>query len=242
MNRLGDIDLVALAAGDDVGPPLQTALHALALAWPEVPPARWPALDVARRDALLLALRRDHFGDRLDAESTCPACGERLEYTLSATALAGDAAAPPVPLPAEPPAPLILCVGDEQHALRRPGTDDLLAAADVATLLRRCAEVDGGGADPAWCADPVWQQAFGDALAAESTLVDPALALSCPACGHAWEETFDIARFLAEDLAAAGRRLLDEVHVMALAYHWTERDILALPAARRRHYLGRLQA
>jgi hypothetical protein len=32
-------------------------------------------------------------------------------------------------------------------------------------------------------------------------------------------------------------RLLEEVHVLALHYHWAERDILALTTARRGRYL-----
>lgn len=35
-------------------------------------------------------------------------------------------------------------------------------------------------------------------------------------------------------------RLFDEVHLLALHYHWAERDILALTAARRGRYLQRL--
>lgn len=34
--------------------------------------------------------------------------------------------------------------------------------------------------------------------------------------------------------------LLTEVHALALHYHWSERDILALPRARRRRYLALL--
>jgi hypothetical protein len=35
-------------------------------------------------------------------------------------------------------------------------------------------------------------------------------------------------------------RLYEEVHVIALHYHWPEAAILALPASRRRRYLGQL--
>jgi hypothetical protein len=35
-------------------------------------------------------------------------------------------------------------------------------------------------------------------------------------------------------------RLYQEVHVLALHYHWSERSILALPAAKRQRYLGLL--
>jgi hypothetical protein len=35
-------------------------------------------------------------------------------------------------------------------------------------------------------------------------------------------------------------RLFEEVHVLALQYHWPERDILALPRGKRRRYLALL--
>ena len=35
-------------------------------------------------------------------------------------------------------------------------------------------------------------------------------------------------------------RLYTEVHHLALHYHWSERDILALPRGRRQRYLGLL--
>jgi hypothetical protein len=233
MKPLSDIDLVALAAGCESGPPVHAALRALALAWPDVPATHWPALDHAQRDGLLLHLRRQHFGDRLESESVCPGCGERLEFELSARSLAGGDPAPP---DLDRP-PLTVDVGGVARRLRRPGTDDLERATDAAVLMRRCAEEPGD-----WCSDPAWQQAFGLALTEDAPLTDPLVALVCPACADTWEETFDIARFLAGDLLVAGQRLLDEVHVIALAYHWSEQDILALPRARRRHYLGRLSA
>ncbi|MBP6900210.1 MAG: hypothetical protein KBC73_08990 [Burkholderiaceae bacterium] len=236
MTPLSDIDLVALATGCEAGPPVDAALRALALAWPDVPPARWPALDAGRRDALLLQLRRRHFGDWLHAESVCPACGERLEFELSATALIG---AQPAVDPAHDGPPLAVRLQGQSRQLRRPSTADLLAARDATDLARRCA-LEAPAGDLAWCSDPAWLQAFGEALAADAPLADAQLALVCPACSSSWEETLDAAVFLVQDLQAAGRRLLDEVHVLALAYHWSERDILALPAERRRHYLGRL--
>ena len=40
---------------------------------------------------------------------------------------------------------------------------------------------------------------------------------------------FDIARFLDDELAGRATRLLDEIHLIAMAYHWSEAAILALP-------------
>jgi hypothetical protein len=61
--------------------------------------------------------------------------------------------------------------------------------------------------------------------------------LSCPACGHGWQVIFDIESFLWAKVSALAKRLLHEVHGLASAYGWTERDILALPAVRRQFYL-----
>lgn len=242
MNRLSDADLLDLAARNEAAGSLDgLARRLLALAWPAVAAERWAALDAARRDTLLLQLRCRHFGPLLQAQSACPACGERLEYELDGQQLGGpaDAAA----LLAEPADLRLECEG-RAVMLRRPSAADLAdlaQAADPAALMRRCL-VDPPADAEALCADPAWQAAFGAALADELPLADPQIGLHCPACGAGWEESFDAGRFLHADLEAAAGRLLDEVHQLALAYHWSERDILALPAARRRDYLQRLGA
>jgi hypothetical protein len=236
MKRLSDADLLDLAARDEAARPDGWARRLLALAWPEQPPERWTALDAARRDTLLLRLRCRQFGALLQAQSACPECGERLEYELDGWQLAGPAE--PAALLADP-ADLRLALHGRVLSLRRPAADDLAEAADPAALMRRCLLEPPADAD-ALCADPAWQAAFGAALADELPLADPQIALQCPACGAGWEESFDAAGFLYDDLRAASARLLDEVHRLALAYHWSERDILALPAARRRDYLQRL--
>jgi hypothetical protein len=63
------------------------------------------------------------------------------------------------------------------------------------------------------------------------------LSLTCPACGHAWQATFDIADFLWREVTARARRLVSDVHTLALAYGWREDDILAMGDGRRRMYL-----
>lgn len=236
MKLLSDVELVALAARCDAGPPVDAALAALAMAWPEVAAAQWPALDAGRRDALLLHLRRGIFGDQLQAECACPSCGERLEFDLQAGALAGARPSPLHELP-----PLTVVVDGLGLTLRRPSTGDLQQAPSATALMQHCLLSDDPTAQRA-CGEAAWQQAFGAALAQDNPCTDPQIGLDCPACGARWEETFDIADFMAADLRAAARRLFDEVHLMALAYHWSERDILELPAARRRHYLRRLDA
>ena len=74
-------------------------------------------------------------------------------------------------------------------------------------------------------------------MAAADPQADVELALSCPACGHAWPAAFDIASFLWTEVDAWARVLLHEIHALASAYGWREADILALSPRRRRAYL-----
>ena len=68
------------------------------------------------------------------------------------------------------------------------------------------------------------------------------LALDCAACGHQWNEVFDAGHFLLHALDDWAQRLLDQVHVLAKAYGWTEQTVLALPPMRRARYLERVLA
>ncbi len=81
-----------------------------------------------------------------------------------------------------------------------------------------------------------------DRIAALDPQADIQLALSRPACGHRWQAAFDILSFLWTELGEWAARTLRDVHRLALAYGWSERDILALSPVRRRHYLGMLDA
>ena len=63
------------------------------------------------------------------------------------------------------------------------------------------------------------------------------VSLACTACGEKWEVAFDPSSFLAEELGAEARRAMAEVASLARAYGWSEREILAMSAARRQGYL-----
>lgn len=83
-----------------------------------------------------------------------------------------------------------------------------------------------------------WLDALDAALDATAPAVATQALAPCPECGHGNAVALD-------PYGALARRdghLLDEVHELASHYHWGERDILALPRARRREYLRRIDA
>ncbi len=231
------------------------ALLLLGAVHPDLDPTILGALPVGRRDALLLRLRARLFGPRLDATAACPACSERLEFTLSLPELLPSAANPEageeeLALLA-PTAPLALELDGYALTLRPPSAGDLVAlerhrdpVAAEAELLRRCvlsARRDEQPVGSAALPSPL-VTAVSARLADADPLADLRLGLSCPACSHSWSDPLDIVACLWRELEAWAARILREVHVLATAYGWTEDVVLALSPARRRHYLDLVSA
>ena len=63
------------------------------------------------------------------------------------------------------------------------------------------------------------------------------LALRCTACEREWPVVFDIVAYLWDEISAWSRQIIHEVHRLASAYGWSEREVLAMGAARRAVYL-----
>ena len=66
---------------------------------------------------------------------------------------------------------------------------------------------------------------------------DVRLNLRCPGCAVAWDAPLDIGPFLWLELESWARRTLRQVHELAVAYGWSEADILDLGERRRQAYL-----
>jgi hypothetical protein len=236
----GELLLAAWEAGarDDE---LRRPLALLAAALPATPLAALSAMPVAGRDLELLRLRALTFGPELAMLGTCPACGERLEFTLDAGELAARLEAVARTGPAE------WTEDGQRYRLRLVTTDDLLATLAVpdsdeaqALLLARCVEQipdhdsERAGLYPLRSPySPSLVKRF-EELHADAEL---RCALDCPACSARHVHDFDIARFLWREVTVAAQLLLAEVHALAAAYGWGERDIMRLSPLRRAAYL-----
>ena len=207
------------------------------------PPHELASLPIPVRDALLFATRRLACGDEIRAIVPCPECGERLEFTTSVTAIT----------PAGPGngAPFEFEVGRLRATIRPPTTADLLATRGSPTaavardeLLARCLLSLERDREPLPFEhlDPAEVEALAEAASDQAALADIVLELACAACDATWLSPFDIAAFLWEELAAFAARLLPEVHTIATAYGWSEREILSLSPARRARYLELIEA
>lgn len=194
-------------------------------------------LTVGECDARLFRLRRVIFGEDLEANATCPSCGDDVEFMLSLAALQpttndlGDRTAT-----VESAGFRVFC-----RPLRNVELEALamLDGADQSDVLERCvidARSDSGVA--------VDGRLLPAAVGAEVLRVcaerDPGaqtvVGLTCP-CGGEWVDELDIRGILWTDLSDWVQRTLEEVHTLARFYGWSEAEILSLSTWRRRWYL-----
>jgi hypothetical protein len=237
------LELLALWERGLLLPPLRRGLLLLAQLFPDQEAGALAQLPIGVRDGYLLTLREQLFGRQLASIARCPACDERLEIYLATDDLRPSALDPPgevTATTAERASFRLRC--------RPPNSADLLAIAELAdpvaarhALLRRCVlsvTDQQSGAEvsldqlPAPVTDAAVQQ-----MAQADPQGDVQLALTCPHCGHAWSAAFDVLTFLWAEIGAWAHRTLREVHTLAAAYGWPEREILALSAQRRQLYL-----
>jgi hypothetical protein len=202
-------------------------------------------LALPARDWLLLQLHQRTFGRDIVGDVQCPHCQSPSEIRIAARDLAGPPRPPEAPIAVTLPSGATavvraLTAGDHEHFASLAGLD---AAAQQHEVLTRLVVT---GAAAAGAADPDRLDA-GDRLALASALdaaaPDPIqFDLTCPECGAAFAAPFDAGRFVLSELAAHSRTLLDDVHALAMVYHWSEAAILRLPLTRRLAYLDRIDA
>lgn len=238
MRALTDSDLFVLEEACAGRTPLDVASIILDCAG--APPSE--DLPVGERDAMLIELRGLTFGHSLSLRDSCPNCGLPLQIELDTDSLAVEGPSPE----AEAAAASVTLAGRPMH-LRRATCADLRAALAAgpdarAALAVSCLEPLDGGA-PLGEAD--LDPGMLDEIVGHFAILDPQsdlrFAFSCPDCGRGWTATLDIVDHLQTELRARADALLDDVHELALAYHWRESEILALSPARRNAYLERLR-
>ena len=206
--------------------PLDRALLLFAQAAPDVPTEQLADRPLGECNAALMQLRWRSFGARMPLWVDCLSCGERMEFELMPDQL------PPM----LPPPDSVEVAG--QH-FRCPTSRDLARVAGMTDLQAASHELllgCSGGAGLAAIEREQVEAAIEDA----DPWADLSLAFECPVCGQNGQAALDVAGYLWEEVEVSARQLLNEIHLLAQAYGWSESEILALSAARRGAYLARV--
>lgn len=185
-------------------------------------PEFFDAMTFADRHALLAHLLIAEGIPHLEAVADCDRCGTRLEFSLDLRSIT---------LPMYDPArPMRLTLGEQTREMRLPTPRDAAAVPGDLDLIAACL---GCSPDEA----QLWRVAAEEMMAFWDPLGEIELEGKCGECGQALHASCDLAQTW---LARVHRRIgemLSDIHLLASHYHWSERDILALPAARRAAYI-----
>ena len=210
-----------------------------------------PALTVGDREALLLQLRRLTLGDDMECLVSCPApdCGTLLQVELDVRDVL-------LPAYSDVRREYELTAGREGATVpvrfRLPQAADLDRASDIASLdperaatelLEACVREVSGAADLSLRGvDDQAVEAIEQKMAELDPQAEIELDLSCSQCSQPFSVVLDAGAFLLQELDERAEQLLVDVHTLALYYHWSESDIMTMPAARRLRYLDLLGA
>lgn len=241
MRALSDLDLLEVWEAGLHQHPLERALILLERTSPDQPPSNLAALPLGEINRRLLRLHSQLFGPHLEGTVACPKCGTHLEFSSDASSFQS-------PSPTETSPRSIHVDAPPWHVEARLSTwADLAAAArgdqvsDARRLLvNRCVTAAKRGDAPILAPTELPDEII-DRLAGALAAADPdaeiLLRMNCHDCHHAWDSALDPVDFLWTRLASQAKTLLLDVHTLAGAYGWSERDILGLGPVRRQAYL-----
>lgn len=196
---------------------------------------------MAERDWLLFQLRLRSLGAEIRGEVVCPFCNQGLELWFNTQDLSGEPAVPcsqmEVKLPSGGKAVLRpVTANDHEHFASAHGLDthgqmELALSRTVISMEGACLE----------SLSPEDRAALEQAL----TSLNPEgvrLTLECDRCKETLIVPFDVCGFSIAELREHSKTLLDDVHMLARVYHWSETEIFRLPLQRRLAYLMRIEA
>lgn len=214
----------------------------LGLVAPDLSPKALTELVLGDRNMNLLELRRRLFGPILQAYVECSACGEALDLKFGIDELGFSSTNQALEI--NP-----VSTGSVSAQVRLPNSQDLIALASLNNiedgrrlLFSRCILELRRDDDTIVLHDLNEDEL--DQLEKAISELDPRmeilLDLQCPQCTHNWQSSLEISSYLWSEYDTYARQLLENVHILASTYAWSETDILAMSEQRRQYYLGRI--
>lgn len=237
MGGLSASDLIRISEAVQGQRPLDQALTILRAGFPELDGESLADLPIHDRDCLLFELRQQTLGARLRGRAECPHCRASLEFETHTTDFQDAGRS-----------------GKAEHTFERDGlrvtfrvptSRDIAAVANASPedgprrLAERCIvkiDREGTAASLEECAADLIKE-VANRLCEREPRAETLVNVICPECNFGWKIMLDVGSFFAVEIEALAKRLLLEVHALARAYGWSEREILSLSARRRHTYL-----
>lgn len=244
MQKLSAAQLITLWQEAWSSTPAERALAICSAANQEQSTQEVVSLPIGQRDKCLIDFRQKLFGRQLSFLAECPGCETQIELDLSTKDI--SFASPPND------SELLSVSADDgtKVSFRLPNSLDLLAIQNASSLnerkrglLSRCvqnAERDESKISVSELSD-VATSAILQAMDEADPQANVEVPLRCVECKNRWSALFDIVSHLWAEIDAWVQKTLNEVHLIASAYGWSESAILSLSPARRQLYVGMLR-
>jgi hypothetical protein len=244
MKTLRGNDIVLVWEQGEGRQPWVKAVKILSHVFPDIEEKELLAWSIGRRNTCLLKLRRLMFHSAIESFLKCPGCAKQIGFKVETE----DICETGTPGPGEPAdREFSLTLEDVDIRFRTLDSRDLEAVEDGgnAEIMRRRlmeraviqAVKDGNHLDVNQLPDSMMNTLREKMTDTHDPGFEIRLALECPACSHKWTVCFDILSYLWAEIKKQAQQLLQEVHILAGAYGWSEKDILDMSAARRQYYL-----
>lgn len=204
--------------------------------YPQIPFSCLADASIGFINRALLASRFALFGNRLDATMQCPECRGKLDLVLQLQPLLNQ-------LGVNENRFFTPIFEIEGHRFRPPTSRDLATVSHInpgtpaLALLNRCRV--GAEADKVDPAERLEQVA--DSLEKLDPALDIRFDLTCDHCDQPIQFAFDVGEYLWLEFDSWVRQLLEQVHLLASTYCWSEQAILAMSQQRRNYYVKRVQ-
>jgi hypothetical protein len=199
---------------------------------------QWSELVITDLEALLLLIRKVVVGDLIEADLSCPQpeCGTRITVSFHiGEYLSHHQSRCPREITADGEGWFRL--HEEAVKFRPPAAGDLLEVMGKPRphreLMRRCIQPE--------IIPTKLRRRVVNAMATMAPNLSGEVQGECPECHRCIAVYFDVQKYVLCELRDRASRVYEDVHVLALAYRWSEESILLLPRNRRVLYADMLR-
>jgi hypothetical protein len=195
-------------------------------------PVAWREMSLTDIDVALLLLRTDLLGDVVRTAVKCQstACGERFDVSFRiGEYLTHHRPHRPRHVESQNESGWFGLLRTDV-SFRLPTVEDVASTATEgqAAIVRRCIRPMD--------VSPSLRRRVERAMETMAPSLYDTLDCSCHECGVSVPIMFNPVAYVLEELSRRAQHVYEEVHVLALAYGWSEREILTLPHDRRTRY------
>lgn len=204
-------------------------------------------MSIGDRVALMLQMRSMALGDTMQCIICCDLCKKNMSIDLSINTLLHQASILSKKCKDE-----VCCIGVEGYELKimpLTGSDqDMLSAKSTTvekenlkqSLAKSCIKESNPRLPDIIPENLLYAVEL--KLSEIDPLSDIVLEVHCPSCGDAFSAPFWPEEFILQEVGTFNQQLEQEVHWLAFHYHWSEKEILALPMKKRRKYIELINA